>query len=145
MKAIPKEVILFLAPLAAVLLVIAIFAYVFPHRLGYGITDIRFGSSRTCDQVIWVTVENNGNTSRGIVAVSVNGTKISDVPFDVPNVYPRFSNAIIAPNSRIELIIEGFDWKWSDPQGTQYFYKITLTTSKEEVIFTKSKQTPLAP
>ena len=144
MKAIEKVAISVLVALAVVLLVTAVYLYVNPP-IGFGITHIQFGSSRAHESVIWVTVENNRNTSLGITAVYVNGTQIGDEPLVYPNLYPRLANAIIAPRSRLILLIEEFDWKRSDPQGTKYVYEITLITSEEGVIFTASKETPPAP
>ena len=138
MKGMQKVAILCLAALVAVLLVVAIYIYVNPP-IGYGITDIQFGSTRLYDSVIWVTVENNKNTSLGITAVFVNGTEWNG------DIYPKLSNAIIAPCSRIVLIMQGYDWKRSDPQGTRYVYEITLITSDEGVTFSESEETPPPP
>ena len=144
MKAMEKVATSVLVALAAVLLVTAVYLYVNPP-IGFGITHIQFGSSRAHESVIWVTVENNRNTSLGITAVYVNGTQIGDEPLVYPNLYPRLANAIIAPRSRLILLIEEFDWKRSDPQGTKCVYEITQITSEEGVIFTASKETPPAP
>lgn len=93
--------------------------------------------------MIWVVLENNKNTSLTLVAVSVNGTEIGNEPLVFPNLYPRLPMTI-APRSRIVLLIQEFDWKWSDPSGTTNTYEITLVAD-DGTVFTKSKETPPAP
>jgi len=142
MRVIHKVAVFVLAAMVAVLLVVAVYLYM-SRPIGYGITKIQFGSSRAHESVIWVTVENNRNTSLGITAVYVNGTQIGDEPFVFPNLYPRLPMTI-APRSRIVLLIQEFDWKWSDPSGTTNTYEITLVAD-DGAVFTKSKETPPAP
>jgi hypothetical protein len=142
MRVIHKVAVFVLAVMVAVLLVVAVYLYM-SRPIGYGITKIQFGATRLHDSMIWVVVENNKNTSLTLVAVSVNGTEIGNELFVFPNLYPRLPMTI-APRSRIVLLIQEFDWKWSDPSGTTYTCEITLVAD-DGAVFTKSKETPPAP
>ena len=142
MRVIHKVAVFILAVMVAILLVVAVYLYM-SRPIGYGITKIQFGATRLHDSMIWVVVENNKSTSLTLVAVFVNGTEIGNEPLVFPNLYPRLPMTI-APRSRIVLLIQEFDWKWSDPPGTTYTYEITLVAD-DGTVFTKSKETPPVP